>query len=66
MTNADRIRGMTDEEISKFISAVRCCILYGDDCGFPICHSMNGNYCNGIKNNCDDRFLEWLQKEVDE
>ena len=28
---ADRIRGMSDEELSKFIESVRCCLNYGDD-----------------------------------
>lgn len=64
MTNADRIRNMTDEELAKFIHAVGCNSNYGDDCGFPFCHSMKGNLCHGIKDNTDARTLEWLKSEV--
>lgn len=65
-TNADRIRSMPDEELAKFIRAVRCCTLYGDDCGYPFCHSMKGNLCNGIKESNDEKLLDWLQSEVEE
>ena len=64
MTNADRIRNMTDEELAKFIHAVGCNSHYGDDCGFPFCHSMKGNLCHGIKDNTDARTLKWLKSEV--
>lgn len=64
MTNADRIRNMTDEELAKFIHAVGCNSHFGDDCGFPFCHSMKGNLCHGIKDNTDARTLEWLKSEV--
>ena len=64
MTNADRIRNMTDEELAKFIRAVECNSHFGDDCGFPFCHSMKGNLCHGIKDNTDARTLEWLKSEV--
>lgn len=66
MTNADRIRSMSDEELAKFIEAVICCSHYGYDdcCGFPVCQSMNGNLCNGIKDNeIDKDILEWLQRQ---
>lgn len=64
MTNADRIRNMTDEELAKFIHAVGCNSHYGDDCGYPFCHSMEGNLCHGIKDNTDAKTLEWLKSEV--
>lgn len=64
MTNADRIRNMTDEELAKFIHAVGCNSHYGDDCGYPFCHSMEGNLCHGIKDNTDARTLKWLKSEV--
>lgn len=64
-TNADRIRGLNDEELSKFIEAIRCCSYYGDNdcCGFSICQSMNGDLCNGVKDRePNKRILEWLQR----
>lgn len=64
MTNADRIRNMSDEELAKFIHAVGCNSHYGDDCGYPFCHSMEGNLCHGIKDNTDARTLKWLKSEV--
>ena len=64
MTNADRIRNMNDEELAKFIRAVECCSRYSADCGFPFCPSMEGNLCNGIKENTYQYLLYWLQSEV--
>lgn len=64
MTNADRIRSMSDEELAKFIRAVECCSHYGGDCGFPFCPSMEGNLCNGIKEKTHKYILDWLQSEV--
>ena len=63
-TNADRIRAMSDEELAKFIRAVECCSYYGGDCGFPFCPSMEGNLCNGIKENTSKGIVQWLQSEV--
>lgn len=53
MTNADRIRNMTDEELAEFFSG-RCDIRVG---GIEICDSQH---------NCKDCFLKWLQVEVEE
>lgn len=65
MTNADRIRNMTDEELAKFIHAVGCCRNFGGiPCGYPFCHSMEGNLCHGIKDSTDARTLKWLKSEV--
>lgn len=66
-TNADRIRSMSDEELTKFIEAIRCSSHFSDEeCGFPICQSMNGNLCNGIKDNePDEDFLHWLQQPAE-
>lgn len=65
MTNGDRIRNMTDEELSSFIRATRCCSTFGGDCeGYPFCQSMEGNYCRGIKRVKDSRCVEWLKKEA--
>lgn len=65
MTNGDRIREMGDEDLMRFIRAVQCCSHYGDDCGWPFCKSMRGDYCYGIKNHADDKILEWLKEESD-
>lgn len=72
VTNADRIRKMTDEELMLFIEAVRCNTLFGRDCGVFVCQSMNGDLCNGIinkkksdyKNTIDQTILDWLKKEI--
>ncbi len=67
-TNADRIRAMNDKELSKFIESIRCSSLFADeDCRFPIFQSMNGNLCNGIKDNEPDKYImEWLQQPVEQ
>lgn len=59
-TNFNRIKAMGVEELAKFIHAARCCSLYGDDCGYPFCHSMNGELCKGLqKNECKEE-IDWL------
>lgn len=65
LSNAERIRRMSDEELEKFIRSVQCCSHYGTDCGYPFCHSMNGDLCNGIRDNTDTILLEWLRKEIE-
>jgi hypothetical protein len=49
-SNADRIRQMTDEEISENISFIDC-----SKC--PLCNT----HCEG---HCREKFLEWLKQEV--
>lgn len=63
ITNAERIRKMDDVDLAKFIGAIKC-NTYMDDCGYPSCPSMNGNYCNSVKQRTDNDILEWLKKEV--
>lgn len=63
MTNADRIRSMTDEELAKFLEAVTC-ETHGwcDDC-----RSIRGNYCHGLNddsNSLVQERLAWLKSEV--
>lgn len=60
LTNADRIKSMDIKELTKFISSVICNTRY--DCGYPACPSMEGNYCNGIKEHINKDILEWLGK----
>ncbi len=63
ITNADRIRQMDDEELAKFIAAVKCNALSGE-CGYPTCNSINGKYCFGIEKNTDGDILAWLQEKI--
>ena len=56
LTNADRIRSMSDEELSEFINALTVC----DCCSYDgICAEYN----NIPK--CRKGVLEWLQKPVE-
>ena len=53
MTNADRIRAMSDEELAENVIVVRA----------------TKDYCQGVCHkgmNCYECRLEWLKKEVDE
>lgn len=60
MTNADRIRNMSDEELAEFISTYDVCsnCKYNNIMGCEFSH-----YCNDKFNtqNC----LEWLQAEAE-
>lgn len=51
MTNADRIRTMTDEELASCIT---------DDLCDRVCHSPLS--CDG---NCEIQVLDWLKQEAD-
>ena len=51
ITNADRIRSMTDEELANCIT---------DDLCDRVCHSPLS--CDG---NCETQVLAWLKQEVD-
>lgn len=53
MTNADRIRNMTDEELAKFLAFNTHC----EECCWQ-------NHClpNG---SCKQKHLEWLQSEAE-
>ena len=53
MTNGDRIRQMTDEELAEFLDRTSDC---------QTC-SENPSKCHC---ECFERRLEWLRKEVDE
>ena len=52
-TNADRIRGMSDEELADMLK-----IGYALWCDASCLD-------NGMKGTCKDCILEWLKKEVD-
>ena len=55
MTNADKIRNMTDEELNDFLTTLcyNCCIGNCDDCPVP---------CYEDVVECD--LMEFLKKEI--
>lgn len=55
MTNADRIRNMTDEELATFIEEASCP---------PTCYRTHIYECR--KEDCAPCWLAWLQAEVKE
>lgn len=57
MTNADRIRAMTDEEMAKwFCDKVSC----GCEC-LALCRN-----CGRDDKSCSQAWLNWLKQEVQE
>lgn len=54
MTNADRIRSMTDEELCEFLGEYKFCDICEEGC--DSC-TYNGD--------CDKRLLDWLQQPAD-
>lgn len=52
LTNADRIRSMTDEELADWINLL---------CPPSTLYDLNDDY----ELNCKDCWLKWLKKEVD-
>lgn len=59
MSNADRIRTMSDEELAEFMSKF-CNCDYGS---CPIMFAGNRIYCI---HGCETAWNEWLKKEVEE
>ena len=54
LTNADRIRSMSDEELAE---------LFADnDCGY--CRIHDFCFAKGCQINCEDVWLDWLKQEV--
>ena len=54
VTNADRIRAMSDEELCKFLGGCKFCDICEEGCD-------NCTY-NG---DCDKRLLEWLKQPAE-
>jgi hypothetical protein len=56
MTNADKIRSMTDEQLSVLLRMVAC----------QLCAYAGKNYdcCCPDNKNCRDGQLEWLKQEA--
>lgn len=57
ITNADRIRAMSDEELAEWISEIILC---------EECERMNGGYrpCLGGEC-CPDHWLDWLKRPAE-
>jgi len=54
ITNADRIRSMTDEELAR---------LFADgNCGY--CRIRDFCFAKGCKIDCEDMWLDWLKEEA--
>ena len=53
MTNAQRIRAMTDEEMAEFISSIPMCVGKDEDLNCEI-------------DVCKECFLKWLQQPAEE
>jgi hypothetical protein len=54
MTNADRIRAMSDEELADFLSQYKFCDICDEGC--DSC-TYNGD--------CDKRLLQWLKQPAE-
>ena len=59
MTNADRIRSMTDEELATFISEIADECERNTECN-QHCYGCDIEYC--VRESC----LKWLQQPVEE
>jgi hypothetical protein len=59
MTNADKIRSMSDEELAEYIFGVSVgsapCVKCIDDCDF----------CELSDEDCKKKTLEWLKSEAE-
>ena len=60
ITNADRIRAMTDEELSEFISRIEIGDFGQQVYGKTFCDMCKGQY------ECDDCRLWWLRQPAEE
>lgn len=59
MTNADKIRAMTDEEIASMLQD------YSSICGFKKCPAYMDS-CAVSGSTCTAAWLDWLKQEADE
>lgn len=64
MTNADKIRSMSDEELAELITSGEMSAIC------PFCNFYTTDDCyienDGMVKNCAKGILEWLQSEVSE
>lgn len=62
MTNADKIRLMTDQELANFISIHIDC----DTCPLSKIEDIwNESYCTGKHNSCVLNLRDWLKQDED-
>lgn len=59
MTNLERIKNMTSDELGMFLLKVNCayseeCMILSSECKYP-----------NINNNCAICFKEWFEKDSD-
>lgn len=59
MTNADKIRNMTDEELADFIQRVQFGDFSNLDYGKTFCDMCDGQY------ECDDCLKSWLKQPAE-
>ena len=60
LTNADRIRAMSDEEMAEFIGRIEIGDFGSQVYGKTFCDMCKGQY------ECDDCRLRWLQQPAEE
>ena len=67
ITNGDRIRSMTDEELAKWLSNISSCCEY-DECPAKDAgdDSLMFVKCSLNETSCQEAWLTWLRQEVDE
>lgn len=58
VTNADRIRTMTDEELAEWITELTDCTVYP--------HTRKDAPCVSIGQTCAASWLDWLKQEAKE
>ena len=58
MTNADRIRAMTDEELAERLAILTDCV----NCPCRDPHDQ----CDTADGSCKKQWLDWLKKEVED
>lgn len=64
-SNADRIRGMTDEELAKFLSEFSACNVCGQfDARLDKCNADNNFLC--VKAYAEAIIGDWLKQPVEE
>lgn len=58
MTNADRIRSLSDEELAEWLAILTDCV----NCPCRDPHDQ----CDTVDGSCKKQWLNWLKKEVEE
>lgn len=63
MTNADRIRAMTDEELARFMTSIQADVLEkaGKAVGYPGTLVKDSDIADS-----EVKWLDWLRQEVSE